>query len=294
MVIQVVHPIGVVPEDAEIRSRGLQPREAAHGFITVGNALGVGILGHAPDALDGFVLFYQLFHHVHVRPGGRHGYGNHLDAEIFGDGEVAVIAGHRAQELHLRQAAPRRVAHDAVGPGAADGVKHHVQGRVAINDNVLGVVFHHIAQQLAGFQDTGQLAVSAAVGAVVAGQVGIGVQHVHHFHGKVQLLLAGDAAAHVQAHAQGLDFFILRFQLIIFGGQFLHRHFRIGLHKKPSFQTKNLPYPAYYAAPPPAVPPVRMQNRRLKNTYIIANNLAERKNKPDTSSTISGLFDVLF
>ena len=230
LVVQVVHAVGVVPEDAEIRRRGLQPGEAAHRLVAVGIALGVGILGHAPDALDGLVLGHQLLHQVHLGAGGRHGHGDHLDAEILGDGEVAVVAGHGAQELHLVQLAPGRGAHDAVGVGAGHRVVHHVQAGIAVDDDVLGVVLHHVAQQLPGLLDAGQRAVVAAIGAVVAGQVAVGIQHVHHAHGQVQLLLAGHAAAHVQVNAHALVFLVFLFQQGDLVLQLLAGHFSIGFH----------------------------------------------------------------
>ena len=143
---------------------------------------------------------------------------------------MAVVAGHGAQELHLVQLAPGSGAHDAVGIGAGNGIVHHVQAGIAVDDDVLGVVLHHVAQQLPGLFDAGQRAVVAAIGAVITGQVAVGIQHVHHPHGQVQLLLAGHAPAHVQVNAHGLEFLVFLLQEGNFIFQLLAGHFRIGFH----------------------------------------------------------------
>ncbi len=230
MAAMVMHAVSVVPENAEVRRGGLQAREAAHGFVAVGNALGVGILGHAPDALDGFILPHQLFHDIHIGAGGGHGHGHHFDAEIFGNGKMPVIARHGTQEFHFRQTAPGGVAHHAVSPHPADGIEHHVQGGIAVDDDVLGVVFHHVAQQLPRFLNAGELAVVPAVGAVLTGEIAGGIQHVHHAHGKIQLFLARLAPAHVQMHAQRLHPLVLGLELRQFHVQFFYCHLRIRLH----------------------------------------------------------------
>ena len=59
------------------------------------------------------------------------------------------------------------------------------------------------------------------------------------FHGKVQLIDAGNAPAHVQLHIHGLNLFVFLFQLFQFLVQFLYRHFHIRLHDEhPSFGKK--------------------------------------------------------
>ena len=52
---EIVHGIGVVPHDAEVRGR-LARGQATHCLLRVGDAGGVGVLGHAEHALDGIVL----------------------------------------------------------------------------------------------------------------------------------------------------------------------------------------------------------------------------------------------
>ena len=159
-----------------------------------------------------------------------------LDAEVFGDGEMPVVSGNGAEEFHLRLFAPGGVAHDAVGPDTGNRVEHDVKGGVPVDDDVLGIVFHHIAEQFAGFLDAGQLAVVTAIRAVLTGQIGGRIQNVHHVHGKIQLIDAGDTPAHVQLHVHGLNLFVFLFQLFQFMGQFFRCHLKIGLHDEhPSF-----------------------------------------------------------
>ena len=57
---EVVHDVGLIPEDLEVGRSGLHLGEALDGLIAVGVAVGVGILRHAPDALDGIILSHQL------------------------------------------------------------------------------------------------------------------------------------------------------------------------------------------------------------------------------------------
>ena len=101
LVVQVVHAVGVVPEDAEIgRGRG-HLDQAAHSVLAKGNARGVGILGHAPDTLDGIVGGNEALDLVHVGAVVGHRDGDVLDAQVGGDAKVAIVAGNGAQELDL-------------------------------------------------------------------------------------------------------------------------------------------------------------------------------------------------
>ena len=51
----MMYVVGVVPENAEILCGGFEPRETKDRFIGIGIALGIGILGHAPDSFDGLI-----------------------------------------------------------------------------------------------------------------------------------------------------------------------------------------------------------------------------------------------
>ena len=62
----------------------------------------VAVLRHAPHAPDAGVLAHQPLDHVHVGPVVGHRHRDHLDAEVLADGEVAVVAGHRAEKRDAR------------------------------------------------------------------------------------------------------------------------------------------------------------------------------------------------
>ena len=98
---QVMDDIGFIPEDFEIRRSGLHLGKTLDGLIAVGVAIGVGILGYAPDTLDGVVGGTQALDLVHVGAVVGHRDGDVLDTQVGGDAKVAVVAGNRAQELDL-------------------------------------------------------------------------------------------------------------------------------------------------------------------------------------------------
>ena len=230
VVIEVMHAVRVVPEDPEILGRGAQSRESAHGLVGVGIALRVGVLRNTPDAFDRLVFGDKLFHKIHVRACLRHRHRDVLDPEVLRDREVPVIARRRAEELHLIQLRPGRAAHDAVRHRAGHGVVHDVQGRVAVDDDVVGVVLHHVAEQDLRRMDAVEDAVVAAVRSVLAGQVRLGIEGVHQSHGQVQLFAARLAAGHVEIQVHRLEAVVLRLQLRELLLQFLFRHFLIRFH----------------------------------------------------------------
>ena len=212
VIIEMVHAVGIVPEDTEIICGRLQTGEPAYGLIRIGDALRVGVLRYAPDTLDSRIGTDKVFHHVHIRTGRGHRNRNHLDSEVFRNLEVTVITGNRAEELHLRELAPGSVAHDAVCPCTADRVKHDIQRRVSVDDDILRIVFHHIAKQLPCFTDAAEGTVVPAVCSVFTGQVVRGTQDIHHTHGKIELILTRFAAAHIQMDTECLDFVVLLLQ----------------------------------------------------------------------------------
>ena len=104
---EFVYAVGVVPHDDEIACRRFERSKAGDGRIAVNDAFWVGILRHAPNALHGGV-FHIFFHNVHVRAGFRHRHVEHFDAEGLADGEMPVIPGDGAEELHFVELAPGR------------------------------------------------------------------------------------------------------------------------------------------------------------------------------------------
>ena len=170
---QVVDDVGLIPEDLEIRGGGLHLGKALDGLIAVSVAIGVGVLRHAPDTLDGIVLCHQLFHNVHIGTVGGHGHADELKAELFSNGKVTVIAGHRAEELtlfHLRPRAGR--LREAEHITDVDEVIHQLQAGVAAHEHLVGLYTEHICKQGAGLVQTLQFAVVAGIGACIRGVVG--------------------------------------------------------------------------------------------------------------------------
>ena len=169
---QMVDNVSLIPENFEVGRGGFQGGKAADGFVAVGVAVGVGILRHAPDALDGIVLGHELFDHIHIGTGLAHGNVDHLKAEILGDGKMAVIAGYRAKELALFDLRPR-AGRILKTEDIADGHKvvHQLQAGVAAHKNLVGGHAHHIGKQLAGLVQTFQIAVVARIGAFIGGVI---------------------------------------------------------------------------------------------------------------------------
>ena len=198
----VVHGVCVVPEDAEVLGRGPEGRERADHVVGVGDARGVLVLGDAPDALDLRVALDQAPDLVHVGAVRTHLDGDVDDAEGFGDGKVAVVAGARAQELDLALAAPRLAAGDAVDVGVGHQGMHEREARGVAHDDVGGVD----AQDLGGQAARG----GQAVGTAVVGRVDALVveardarELVEKGSRDVDLLGVGLAAGHVELEVAG-------------------------------------------------------------------------------------------
>ena len=225
---QVVDDVRLIPEDLEIGGGGLERGKAADRLVAVGVAVGVGVLRHAPDSLDGVILGDELFNHVHVRAVGAHGHGDQLKAHLLGDAKVAVIAGHGAEELAVLDLAPGlrgilETEHHADG----DQVIHQLQAGVAAHENLAGLHAEHIGKQCAGFGQTLQLTVVAGVKAVV-GDV---VVHLEQVHGQIHLVRAGLAAGHVQLQVHALKLLVLGLQRGLFSGEFVVIHCKVISHK---------------------------------------------------------------
>ena len=133
---ELVDAVRVVPHDLEILRRRTQRRKAADRLVRVRNAGRVRILRHTPDALDRIVLGDELFDEIHIRAGRVHRDIDHLEAIVFRDAEMAVIARHRTEEFDLIEAAPRRAAVVAVRVAAGNHLEHHVEAGVIAEDDL--------------------------------------------------------------------------------------------------------------------------------------------------------------
>ena len=224
---QVVDDISLIPEDLEIRSSGLHLGHPVNGLIAVSITIRVGILGHAPDALDGVILGHQLLHNVHIGAIGGHGHADQLKAELLGDSKVTVIAGHRAEELalfHLRPRAGR--LREAEHIANVDEVIHQLQAGVAAHEHFLGLDTEHIRKQDASLVQALKITIVAGVGACIRGVVG----HLQQVHCQIHLVGAGLAACHVQLQTLCLKLFISLFQRCLFSGQRIAIHLVIICH----------------------------------------------------------------
>ena len=203
VVVQVVHAVGVVPEDAEVLRRARHGGQVPHSLVGVGGAVGVGVLRHAPDALHARVVGHQALHFVHVRAVRGHGNGHHADAERLGHAEVPVVAGHRAQPFHLVELAPGLRPQRAEVPAARDALVHEREAGVAAYHHVFGGVVEHGGHEALRLGKAVQHPVVAAVGAVL-GAAAVPVGHGgKQGHAQVQLVGAGLAPRHVQGQPLG-------------------------------------------------------------------------------------------
>ena len=127
VVVEMMHAIRVVPENAEVARGAGHFRKAMNRFVGIRDAGGVGVLRHAPYALDGIVFGDKSLDFVHVGTVFVHRDGNHFDAVAFGNAEVAIVAGHGAEPLYFRKLAPRRTAQIAVRVSSGYQVEHDVE-----------------------------------------------------------------------------------------------------------------------------------------------------------------------
>ena len=136
---KLVDAISVIPHQHEVGSGGLHLCNTLNGLIGIHHALGVGVLGHVPHTFD-FGILHQFLHHVHIGTGGGHGHGDHLHAEALGDLKVAVIAGCRADPLHLIELCPGLLAVEhTVGKCLGHGIIHQLQAGIAAHENLRGL-----------------------------------------------------------------------------------------------------------------------------------------------------------
>ena len=232
--LELVDAVGVVPHDEEVRRGGGQGRQAADGILRVDDALGIGVLGDAPDALDGGVLD-GLLHGVHVGAGLCHGDGGQLKAEGLRDFEVAVVTRGGAEPLDgfLFAPGPGAVEH-SVGVGLGDGVVHELEAGIAPREDLLRLAAQDVREELPGGGEAPHLSIVPHVHA--AGDIILGVLHqAEDVTGQVQLLLPGLAPGHVQAEALGLQRVKSALQAGILPVPLRRGEGGVRLHKNPSF-----------------------------------------------------------
>ena len=248
--VDVVDAVGVVPEDAEVLCCGLHGCQGFNSFVRIAAAQGIRVLGHAPDAFHGLVL-YEFADLIHVRTPLRERHRDHLDAQGLADRKMSVITGNGAEEFDLIVPAPGLFgSENAQQHGSRHAVEHEGEGGRSYDDGLFGSDAHQFAEQLSRFLQPQQLTVVAGVGAVLIVAVAGGIEHVQHGHGQRQLIGAGLASCHVQVQVKILIFLIFFQQQFFLLLQFFAGAFGIIFHKTVLLSAKmpnNLFYPVEQA-----------------------------------------------
>ena len=172
VVVEMMHGVGVVPEDSEVAGSRLECGQPTYDFVRVRVAAGVRVLGDAPDTLDRWVC-YEARNFGNVRAVLAQLDGNHLDAKVLADGEMTIISRARANELDVIELAPGRLAAQSRYPGPRNGVEHDVEARASAYHDLLRRDVEHVSDECAGLGQAGEHAVVTAVRAIVCEVVGL-------------------------------------------------------------------------------------------------------------------------
>ena len=200
--------VRVVPDQAEVWRGGLHGAEALDGLGGVGDAGGVAEDRHRPHALHLRIL-HQFLDEVHVGAGRGHRHLDHLEAEVLDDGEVAVVARHRADPLDGLLVLPgaRRIV-GAPDIGKRDEVEHDAQARGITRDDVLRGDAEGLGPELADVRNAVEVAVVAHVSAGLVGVVVRPRQRQQRVR-EPELLCGRLATRQVQVEVSGLEFLVL-------------------------------------------------------------------------------------
>ena len=110
---------------------------------------------------------------------------------------------------------------------AGDRIIHDIEGGVAIDNDIIRAVLHHIADQVLALFNSVQYTVVAAVCSVFTEHIRVRIEDVHDSHGQIELLQAGFSPGHIQVQIHVLIFFVLLFQICKLFGEFFIGHFYI-------------------------------------------------------------------
>ena len=196
-VIQMVHTVGVVPHDAEVLCRRTQRGKTPHRLIGVGDAVGIGIHRHAPNALDRRILHIFL-DDIHVGAFLGHRHTDEPCTEKFGDGKVTVIAGDGTKELDFPLHEPRLAAANAFGERTGDIVEHHIETGVPADNHRVLRHAHHGGKQTLCLRNTVKETVVAGVHTVFRQIAVLFIHAIEHTQRQSQLFRAGLAAGHIE------------------------------------------------------------------------------------------------
>ena len=235
IIIQMMNGVRIVPVDTEIRSCRGQRCKAAHRLIRIAVALRIGILRNTPDTLYGRIVVDILLHKIHVRSVRCHRNVDHLRTEEFGNPEMTIISGNRAQEFPVVQLAPRSISAYTVRVGTRHGIKHDIQRRVAEDDHVIRIHLGHCSHQALRLRDSFSDSVVSAVRAGLIIEIAVGIEHIHQSVGQIQLCLRRLSSRHIKVQSLGLHLFELLFQRLLFLQKLFLRHLRVCFHRFPAF-----------------------------------------------------------
>ena len=150
---------------------------------------------------------------------------------------MAVIAGRRAQEFAAALDDPGFVRFPGTHRETLhEVVEHHVEARVAADDDLLDRNAEDLGEQASRLDETHEVAVVQDILLLLRRQVGTGVDDVEHLDGSLFLFDGGLAAGHVQVEALLHVLVITGLKSLLFGRQFFTCHFRILFHGEPSFR----------------------------------------------------------
>jgi len=170
---EMMHGVGVVPENAEIGCGGLHGGEPPDDCVGIHDAGGVAVFGNAPDGFDGGIAGDEALDFVHVRAVVAEYYGDHANAVLLADGEVAVVAGNGAKKSDFGVVAP--------GPGAVacsfqkginDDVVHEGEAGIIADDYLLRRRAENSGEEAARFEETLKATVIAAINAAFGEKIG--------------------------------------------------------------------------------------------------------------------------
>ena len=217
---QVMHGIGVVPEQPEVGGRGGHAREPLDGLLRVHGAGRVAVLRHAPHALDLRIRGDQLLDRVHVGTVVAQRHGDHLDAELVADRKVPVVAGHGADESDARLLRPRpHAVARALEQRVHDCVVHQTEAGIAADDHAIGRHVVDRREQRAQLRQTLQLAVVAAVDR--AGHVVASAGHLQQLVAQIELCRRRLAARQVQLQPAPGEVVVAFADPLVKGAQFV-------------------------------------------------------------------------
>ena len=209
--------VRVVPHDAEVGGGSPHGAETVHGFIAVNDALGVGVQGNAPDALDGRIFRHQFFHQIHIGSVFGHGNGDHFDTQILADAEVAVVTGAGTEEFDFIQLGPGGVPAGAEEHETDHGIIHQIEAGVAADNDLFRGDVQQTGEQFFCFRDAIEPAVVPCVHAIFCD---IFCQGEEDPVGQVKLRARGFATGHIQFQVLCLKVCVLLFQIFLEGKQF--------------------------------------------------------------------------